>query len=287
MRNTNLRQHMRNATVHNLESAKSLQLRELQGQWGDDAGMRIDVSGAKAQVVVDETNTVYRIGETHGSLVLRGARLTGSTIAPIWKYPSGVEWKWARTRTPGTGDDPAWAKLFHTYKAERLKIRMHLHQAILSHDFEKLSTLKAAWDGGFGFPLPAPQVLRERLALGGCWVPGVCFRHRQLNYRGVILACEPWCTAPAIWRAQRGVPALQRGEAQPFYHVALDERDCPGSHAAFVAEEDLVADEAAFPVQAKLADSFLVRSEALGGYLVGPKLEERLQQHRANGFFTV
>ena len=42
----------------------------------------------------------------------------------------------------------------------------------------------------------------------------------------------------------------QGGETQPFYHVAVDERDSPECHATFVAEESLVACDSAFPVQA-------------------------------------
>merc|ERR1712129_320685 len=122
---------------------------------------------------------------------------------------------------------------------------------------------------------------------------GVCFKHKESGFHGVVLACEPWCTAPAIWRAQRGASALQRGETQPFYHVAFD--DChypsgsansvasksPGASLDFLPEESMVVCDGTFPVQSKVVDSLLIRCEALGGYLVGPKLAERLRQRQA------
>merc|ERR1712083_867876 len=98
-------------------------------------------------------------------------------------------------------------------------------------------------------------------------VIGACLVHRKFRYRGIILACEPWCTAPTAWRAQMGVASLARGESQPFYHCLVDERDRPGGQVTFVAEENVELSEVAFPVQSRASDVLFVRCEALGGYL--------------------
>lgn len=262
----------------------TLILNQLQGEWGDDAGLRFKISGTKVHLLNQE-KTVLDIGEESGALVLKGARLScqqGSAASPVWQLPSGKEWRWARV---AEAEDTAWTALFHQYKAERMKVRSQLYDAISRHDFSQMSILRAAWDGSFGFPLPAPSHLRERLAGGRSLVPGVCFKHRRTGCRGVILACEPRCTAPAMWKAQMGVASLAGGEAQPFYHCAWDKRDRPETRVGFVAEENIDACEGIFPVQAALVDNLLVPCEALGGYFVGRKLEVKLQQQCMNGVF--
>lgn len=77
-----------------------------------------------------------------------------------------------------------------------------------------------------------------------------------------------------------------RGEAQPFYHCAIDRRDEPGNKVSFVAEEEL-ASSIAFPVDAPLVESLFVLSEGLGAYLPAAKLVKALQLHRSGSPFEM
>merc|ERR1712232_834149 len=141
--------------------------------------------------------------------------------------------------------------------------------------------------GDFGFPLPASTELRDRLAMGSAVVPGVCFVHRHLKRQGVILACEPWCTAPAIWRAQTGAPSLRRGEGQPFYHCAWEDDARDEKLVGFVAEEDIKVSDIVFPLKSGLVDTLLTPSRGLAGYIASRRLEELLRRQRTNGFFSL
>ena len=53
----------------------------------------------------------------------------------------------------------------------------------------------------------------------------------------------------------RLVPNRPRGEAQPFYHCIVDERDRPGRQGRYVAEENIELCEFVFPAQGDLVDT--------------------------------
>merc|ERR1719401_1109106 len=109
----------------------------------------------------------------------------------------------------------------------------------------------------------------------------MCVKHRKFGYRGVVIACEPWCKAPVSWRAQMGANGLPSGEAQSFYHCIVDERDRPGAQITFCAEENIEPSDLAFPVESALSGLLLMKSTELGGYLPGAKLEEALWKQLA------
>eukprot|EP00438_Fugacium_kawagutii_P002043 Skav205100 [mRNA] locus=scaffold2214:185004:194922:+ [translate_table: standard] len=114
------------------------------------------------------------------------------------------------------------------------------------------------------------------------------FVHRRYGYRGVVLSCEPWCTANRAWKRMMGVSNLPRGEWQPFYHCLVDERDRPGGQVTFVGEENLTPDDdAAFPVQHPFIEPFLIRCDELKSYLPSPKLEEALSAQRDGDDFRL
>lgn len=264
-------------------------LEALQGSWGDDSGVTIEVSGSKAHF--GDGSGPWTFEEAEGALVLRGARLVGTAAAPIWQLPTGAVRRWARAEPPGVGDR-TWADLFLRYKEDRLQLRWELQAALAARDFDKFSTLRAAWEeGGVSSraapPGPSTAAGRAALATGRFLVPGVCFRHRKFQYRGVILGCEPWCVAPAAWRAQMGVPQLPRGEAQPFYHCLVDERDRSGGQVTFFAEDNVEPCNFSFPITSEVADALLLRCDELGGYLPGKALQDALQRQLAGGGFLL
>lgn len=124
----------------------------------------------------------------------------------------------------------------------------------------------------------------SRLAAGRNLVTGV---HRRFGYRRVIIACEPWCTGSAEWKAQMGVTNLPGGEAQPFYHCLVDSRDRPGGQVTLVAEENMEPSDAAYPVQAPLVDVLFNPCDTLAGYLPSPLLQMALARQLADGQFTL
>jgi len=257
-------------------------LQSLQGSWVDDKGHGIQIEGEEVR---DHTSTVRRVALTDDTIMLEDWRLVGSPISPVWQSKAGAQWRWARPDPQGFGDKE-WEQLFHRYKSERLTVRRQLHGTFSRVDLERITLMQKAWNGGFGFPMSAPAQLRERLLLGRYFVPGSCVIHRKLGYRGVILACEPWCKASAQWRAATGTAKLIHGDKQPFYHCAVDRRDEPGNHVAFVAEEDLEV-SIAFPIDAPLVESLFTLSEPLGAYLPAATLVKALQLHRSGQPFEV
>eukprot|EP00928_Gymnodinium_smaydae_P031766 TRINITY_DN23210_c0_g1_i2.p1 TRINITY_DN23210_c0_g1~~TRINITY_DN23210_c0_g1_i2.p1 ORF type:complete len:373 (-),score=94.79 TRINITY_DN23210_c0_g1_i2:2-1120(-) len=281
----------RSATVLGERAAAAL--RTLQGNWIDDRGVCVQISGALASFG-DEPGQAEAIREVDGALLLRGARLDDLSIpasedeaaAPVWEAPNGAERRWARPEPVGGGDEE-WRKLFQRYKFERLQLRRQLGAAIQAQALSKIGMLQAAWRGGFGFPLPVPSEQRERLLLGQNLVPGAVIVHRKFGYRGIILACEPWCVAAAAWRAQMGVPRLARGEAQPFYHCLVDERDRPGGQVTFIAEENAEANDFAYPVEGKMHAQLFVPSAGIGGYLPSPQLQLALRRQREGKSFAI
>eukprot|EP00928_Gymnodinium_smaydae_P072589 TRINITY_DN55929_c0_g1_i1.p1 TRINITY_DN55929_c0_g1~~TRINITY_DN55929_c0_g1_i1.p1 ORF type:complete len:266 (+),score=26.69 TRINITY_DN55929_c0_g1_i1:74-871(+) len=186
----------------------------------------------------------------------------------------------ARTGDSASIEDPSWSKVFHRYKAERLQLRMELWHAYQMNNKPKIVALTAAWrESGPGgkAPLPlTPAVLaatteqQQRLANGRWLVPGMCFVHKTLGFRGAIIGCDPWGSS----RASR---------AQPQYHCVVDQRDMSDERTTLIAEEDVVTSTDAFPLQGALVDLLLIPCAALGGYLPGPKVEMALRQQLNNG----
>jgi len=262
------------------------QIDSLQGEWGDDIGLTIQISGDEARFS-DVTSRSWKFEAAQGALNLRGAELVGSVAAPVWRFPTGVERYWARFEAAGSGDSD-WAALFLRYKDERLQLRQMLSAAFENHDMDKLMTLKSAWEDDSDVRAVAglSEEQRSALAAGRFFVPGSCFRHRKFDYRGVILGCDPWCTYPAAWRA-RWVENRPDGEAQPFYHCLVDERDRPGRQSRYVAEENLQLSDVVFPIKATLADMLLLQCNGLGAYLPGPELSRALQKQRLTFKFNL
>lgn len=246
----------------------------LQGQWGDDIGLNIKISGREA--TFGDGSGAHSFSQVDGALVLRGARLTGTAAAPVWEFPDGVVRRWASLKVLGN-EDLDWHGVFWRYKGARLELRRQLQAALETCDFGKASSLRAAWKE-HQVPEGATPGQSKRLAVGQDLVTGMVVRHKMHSYRGVLLACEPHCTAPASWRAAMGVPSLTRGDEQPFYHCLVDERDRPGGQLTFVAEENLLPCDHSFPVQAPMTQQLLVPCEELGGYLPAAKLERALQR---------
>lgn len=262
-------------------------VKDLQGNWSDDLGLTIEITGTQARF--SDSSGTYAFERADGAMMLRGAQLIGTTAAPVWQFPTGVERKWARVQPSGTGDRN-WAQLFWRYKAARVQQRADLQAAFQNQDFERVTELRARWEDGSlevaGAALLSGEMTPEQqgaLFAGARLVSGVCIRHRRFKYRGVIIGCEPWCTAPAQWRAQMGVPQLPKGEAQPFYHCLVDQRDREAGTVTFAAEENLEPDSLSFPIQANMLEELLVPSAELGGYLLSQRLHDAMNRQMVGG----
>lgn len=67
---------------------------------------------------------------------------------------------------------------------------------------------------------------------------GLVVVHRRLGYRMVLFGADYRRRAPM---AEVGVGLIRRGEEQPWYHAAVDERDKrKGDNIVYVAEDDCV-----------------------------------------------
>lgn len=257
---------------------------DLQGDWEDDVGNYIEISGDEANF--GDGSGTWKIEDMGGELLLRGTRFTGTPERPSWRFPNGVTRRWQRRKMP-TPEDKAWAKAFHAYKQDRMQLRRQLWAAVAAEDFEQAAELRKAWEISAGSLPEVPALEMEaRLMAGKRFVPGVCFVHRRYGYRAVIVACEPCCNAPAAWKMTMGVANLPRGELQPFYHCLVDERDRPGGQSTFVGEENIEPEAAAYPVQHRLTERLLVNCEELRGYLPGPLLDEAIRQQEDGSRFA-
>jgi len=267
--------------VHKV-SAHNEVIRGLQGDWVDDLGLQIQVSGDLASF--SDSPDKHEFAEEDGALVLRGAKLVGTALAPVWVFPWGIERRWARAELSLPGDEQ-WAQLFYRYKGKRLQVWSLLCDAALAGDTTQTATLSAEWNEATQMD-GLPEEQQTRLARGQHLVPGVCFAHLRFGYRGIILGHEPKCTATASWRAKMGVPQLPRGESQPFYHCIVDERDRPGGQVTFVAEENIEASVGSFPVKSELAGVFFKPCPEVRGYRPLPRLEEALSKQSTGGSFA-
>jgi hemimethylated DNA binding protein len=255
----------------------------LRGEWCDDLGTNIHIAGFKAHFGA-EAKTV-KFESIKGNLILGDLRLVGTLDAPIWQCPKGSKRHWARSMVAGS-DDTDWAQAFLSFKEERLDIRRQLRLAFGDHDLDQVMKLSSAWKKNATLSAQPDDKHRTSLHSGALLVPGVCFRHKQEGYRGVILGCEPWCMYPPAWRA-KWVRDRPHGESQPFYYCLVDERDVKGGETSFVAEADIEVSKLVFPIKSFLVDSFLVPCDAIGGYLPNDGLERTLRLHRAGGEFTL
>ncbi|CAK0793485.1 unnamed protein product [Prorocentrum cordatum] len=253
--------------------------RTLQGQWGDDVGLRIHVSGLEASFS-DAPEEVFPLLERSGGLVLRGGRLGGTALLPAWRFPNGARRRWARWVPDGVGD-LRWLEAFESYKAQRSRVWERIAAATAAFRFEERGSLLAAWrDGDADLLGTVPGELAERLLRGRWLVPGACAVHAAHGHRVVVLSCEPWCPAPAAWRARHGAAELPRGEAQPFCLCLVDERDQPGGRVALVAEERLGPTDTAFPLAGHFVERLFARCDLLGGYLPTDRLDRALERLR-------
>jgi len=259
----------------------------LQGEWEDEIGITIRISGMQAQFT-DDPSGIYRVQEKGGDIILRGARLVSLGVAPdvtpVWMFPWGLQHQWERLTTKGFGDDQ-WDEVFRQYKGDRLD----LWEALCSATEDgclRGDRLQESWRDGS--PLPDglfARFWRSRLLAGQDIVPGVCFVHRKFGYRGVVIGHDSKCIARESWKAQMVVDQIPGGENQPFYHCIVDERDRPGGQLTYVAEVNVVPQfsERAFPLQADLATALLVRCDAAFGYTLGPRLRKLIRDQRATG----
>mmetsp|Transcript_110827 Transcript_110827/g.220431 ORF Transcript_110827/g.220431 Transcript_110827/m.220431 type:complete len:329 (+) Transcript_110827:70-1056(+) len=259
-------------------------IQSLQGDWGDDIGLQIQIIGSEA-FFSDGTGPwpfEWQGSEEDGAPYLRGAKFVGTVQAPMWRFRTGVERHWARTKAAGA-DDGVWARHFLSFKAQRLHLRHELRKAYEAIDCDRIAMLKASEEDH-----PSSQGLTDRqqtMLHDGRWIlPGVCFRHRKFGYTGVVFGHDATCSFPAAWRA-RWVPGRPDAEAQPYYHCIVDERDRPGFQTRYVAQENMEPDDLIFPVQSRLADDLLLRCDAIGCYLPGKLLSGRLQQQEVMGSF--
>lgn len=261
-------------------------IQSLQGQWEDDVGLNIKVTGNEVDFA-DGTGVWHLKSGGVGTLELRGTRFVGTKDSPMWQFPNGVKRSWNRPKVISP-EELQWMELFLKYKAERLQLRRQLWARRVAK--EPIEALQEKWDAGTVDTLPLELEQQARLFAGRHIVPGSCFLHRRYGYRAVVVGCEPWCTANGAWKRMMGVSQLPRGEYQPFYHCLVDERDRPGGQMTFVGEENVTVEEgsdAAFPLEHVLVEDLLIRCDELRSYLPSPKLERALAAQRQSGNFNV
>ncbi|CAE8628190.1 unnamed protein product [Polarella glacialis] len=278
------RRRLRCATLRRAQMRDSLDAirQSLQGDWENGKGLVIQVDGSEVDFkdgtgpwkLEEALVQMLPVETTKKTIMLRGARLcSGLPDLPLWQFPDGTEFFWTRP-DPAQLLDEHWRGVFLTYKCARLLLRRKLAQALAQGDSVTVDALSEAWDGGWGFQSGTPLERQARLAAGRDFIVGCCVRHKQYGVRGVIIACEPWVGA----RLARQLPAGPDSRLQPLYHVLLDERDVPGSHATLVPESDLEACDEAFPVQGDHVARHLERADNLRGYLPGPELMESIRR---------
>ncbi|KAF1988175.1 F-box domain protein [Aulographum hederae CBS 113979] len=64
---------------------------------------------------------------------------------------------------------------------------------------------------------------------------GTLFKHKRYGYVGVVRGWDTQCEAGDVWMAQMGVERLERGGAQSFYHVLVEDKS-----VRYVAEENIL-----------------------------------------------
>lgn len=277
-----LRRQLCCAAENNSDSCSDLGLLDrLQGDWEDDVGNVIRISGNQAHFN-DGSGAWPILQSEDGELHLRGTKFVGTAENPMWRFQNGVERSWVRPREV-TDEDRAWRDVFHEFKVSRSQLRRRIWAAVVSEEFEEAAALQEEWKHGVAVLSSCSTEQQDRLLPGKCLVPGVCFLHRRYGYRAVVISAEPWCTATETWKRVMGVAGLPHGEVQPFYHCLVDERDRPGGQTTFVGEENIISSDEVFPVENKHINYFFVPVEELGGYMPTPRLEDALRRQRSNG----
>ncbi|CAJ1396006.1 unnamed protein product [Effrenium voratum] len=265
------------------EAAAEEFLQSLQGSWEDDVGLSINVHGS--EVDFGDGTGVWPILRGESEWELRGTRFKGDPDNPRWEFPNGMCRTWRRPE-PLSAEHQAWRELFLDYKEQRLQLRRQLWSSLVHGDAVS-AELQAKWDtGAVDTEVSFSMEQQSRLFAGRAIVPGTCFVHRRYGYRGVVVACEPWCTASSAWRQMMGVSNLARGELQPFYHCLVHELDRPGGQMTFVGEENLTPNDLAFPLPHPLVQQLLIRCDELKSYLPGPRLEQGLKRQKRGQDFT-
>lgn len=254
---------------------------DLQGSWEDDVGNEIKISGELA--CFSDGSGLWPVEDVGETLMLRGTSFVGTPACPLWRTPEGAVRMWERP-TPVFRDGSKWRDYFLDYKQKHLRIRSRLWASLQSEDYAEASILREQLVDG---PLPHGSFdWQARLAAGQRLATGVCFVHRQFGYRGVVVAGEAWCMAPASWRKAMGVEELARGARQPFYHSCVDERDISMGCTTFASEENMEVTENVFPVRSALVDYLFVPCPEIRGYLPKPMLYAALRRQREQGRFS-
>ena len=78
---------------------------------------------------------------------------------------------------------------------------------------------------------------------------GQLVKHRRYGYRGVVVECDPHCTAPENWYQSNNT---QPDRLQPWYHVLVHD----SNQITYAAQTSLEADESGEPVDHPLVDVF-------------------------------
>lgn len=79
--------------------------------------------------------------------------------------------------------------------------------------------------------------------------------HRRYGYRGVVVDFDMACQASDAWYSNN---RTQPSRDQPWYHVLVDESDVN----TYVAQENLLPDEAPRPVRHPLVEHFFEAFDA-------------------------
>mmetsp|Transcript_29461 Transcript_29461/g.57714 ORF Transcript_29461/g.57714 Transcript_29461/m.57714 type:complete len:440 (+) Transcript_29461:42-1361(+) len=257
---------------------------QLQGQWEDEIGITIHISGTLA-VFSDDPEGSYFIEEGDGMVRLREANLIALGDAPVWRFPWGRQHQWQRLTTPEAGD-AEWDEVFRQYKSDRLELWKKLCLEHTTRRRAHVEELETQWKEGGPLPVSLSGLFfRSRLLAGKDLVPGVCFIHRRFGYRGVVIGHESKCLAMPRWKVTMGVDTIPGGEKQPFYHCIVDDRDRPRGQMTYVAEVNLLPDFSgrAFPLESDLAKLLLIGCEEVCGYRPGRELLQMLRRLRADG----
>ena len=79
--------------------------------------------------------------------------------------------------------------------------------------------------------------------------PGMIVRHRRYHYRGVIVAFDMECRAPAQWYEKNQTQPLRH---QPWYHVLVH---ATGS-VTYAAQDNLLLDDDGLPISHPLLEAY-------------------------------
>lgn len=255
-------------------------LMSLQGYWEEvTTGVSICVKGNK--VDFHDAQPHRELQATADGVCLKDVKLIGGLPDfAIWRRSDGMEMVWVRA--PHIAEDPDFPVRFHRFKLCRLVLRSQLVKVVLEEKWEGAAAMMDAWRSTWGGPKDMTPEQELRLAAGRYLVPGVCVRHKIINFRAVVIGCEPFVRAPVAKRLsdrERGItgPTLSYRH-QPIYCCLIDDRDAPGGGVAYVPESDLEFTTDFFPLESRFADSLLERHDCIKGYLPATILKQALKR---------